>query len=356
MNQHVQKKHSSDMDELNDLLWQRWMSGIWTVDPEARPREPRTQVKPHLWKWDEVYDGMLQARERIDVSRGKNVERRAIRLVNPGLQDTARTTQSMVFTVQILNPGEVAPPHRHSMAALRFILQGKGAYTIVEGEKFIMEAGDLILTPQGTWHEHANEGTEPMIWIDGLDVPLIESLQVVYMEPYEGKGIPLKEHASAASDYGVMRPVAAPETKPSAPLHYRWRDVYPALQRRAEAEPHPFDGVALEYVNPVTGGPTLPTLSCWLQMLRPGQRTQVHRHTSTTLYHAFRGSGTTIVNGEAINWNEGDTFVVPLWSWHEHANNTSSDEAVLFSMHDTPVLNAFGLYREESRGPSHLGL
>ncbi|MCZ6626389.1 MAG: cupin domain-containing protein [Deltaproteobacteria bacterium] len=355
MDQKGSAMQSKDREELDRLLWQRWMSGIWTVDPAERPREPKTKVKPHLWKWDEVYDGLLQARERIDVGRG-SAERRAIRLVNPGLQETVSTTHTMIFTLQILNPGEIAPPHRHSMAALRFILQGKGAYTIVEGEKLVMEPGDLILTPQGTWHEHANEGNEPMIWIDGLDVPLIESLQVVSMEPYEGKGLPPKENRYAASDYGMVRPVAPPKKEVPPPLHYRWRDVYPSLQRRAEVKPHPFDGVALEYVNPLTGGPTLPTLSCWLQMLRPGERTQVHRHTSTTIYHAFRGSGTTIINGEPIHWEKGDTFVVPLWSWHEHANGTNKDEAILFSMHDTPVLKAFGLYREEEQDQSHMGL
>ncbi len=135
MNQKAKTSQTNDREELDRLLWQRWMSGIWTVDPAERPREPKTKVKPHLWKWEEVYDGLLQARERIDISRG-GAERRAIRLVNPGLQETARTTHTMIFTLQILIPGEIAPPHRHSMAALRFILQGKGAYTIVEGESW----------------------------------------------------------------------------------------------------------------------------------------------------------------------------------------------------------------------------
>ena len=349
MEQRTAKTEARDREELDRLLAERWMSGIWTVDPAARPREPKTRVKPHLWKWAEVVDGLLQAGERIDVSRG-SAERRAIRMVNPGLQETKQTTHTMVFTVQILYPGETAPPHRHSMAALRFILQGKGAYTIVEGEKLVMEPGDLILTPQGTWHEHANEGDEPMVWIDGLDVPLIESLQVASMEPYEGTGLPPKENRCTPTDYGMVRPVASTKGGLPTPLHYHWADVYPALQRRCEFEPHPFEGAALEYVNPIIGGPTLPTLSCWLQMLRPGGRTRVHRHTSTTIYHAFRGSGTTVVNGEPIHWEQGDTFVVPLWHWHEHANDSRSDEAVLFSMHDRPVLEAFGLYREEEQG------
>jgi gentisate 1,2-dioxygenase len=120
--------------------------------------------------------------------------------------------------------------------------------------------------------------------------------------------------------------------------------------------PHPYEGYAMEYVSPRTGGPTLPTLSCWIQMLRPGQHTQPHRHTSTVLYHAFRGSGTTVINGQPFLWEKGDSFVVPLWHWHEHANRSADTDAILFSMNDGPVLKPFGLYREDGPGQSHLGL
>jgi gentisate 1,2-dioxygenase len=132
-------------------------------------------------------------------------------------------------------------------------------------------------------------------------------------------------------------------------LHYRWRDTYPSLQRLAKGNGNPYDGIALEYVNPTTGGPTLPTMSCRIQMLRSGEQTKTHRHTSTSIYHAFRGSGTTIINGEPFNWEKGDSFVVPLWSWHEHTNRSSTEEAILFAMHDEPILKAFGLYREEEQ-------
>ena len=122
---------------------------------------------------------------------------------------------------------------------------------------------------------------------------------------------------------------------------WKWADIY--------------DGLAMEYVNPLTGGSTLPTLSCWIQLLKAGQRTQSHRHTSTVLYHAFRGRGTTVIDGQEFHWEQGDNFVVPLWHWHEHANTSASDEAILFSMNDAPVLKPFGLYREETRR-SQLGL
>jgi gentisate 1,2-dioxygenase len=120
--------------------------------------------------------------------------------------------------------------------------------------------------------------------------------------------------------------------------------------------PDPYEGYFIEYKNPLTGGSTLPTLSCGVQLLRPGQRTKSHRHTATVLYHAFRGSGTTVINGQPFHWDRGDSFVVPLWHWHEHANRATGEEAILFSMTDAPVLKPFGLYREQGPGESYLAL
>lgn len=345
------KAESKGTEELDRLLWQKWMSGIWRLSRGERPLDPATSVKPHLWKWADLYDGLLQARERIGIESG-GVERRTIRLVNPGMAETEMTSHTMLCSFQLIQPGEVAPPHRHTMTAIRFILQGKGAYTNVDGRKMVMENGDLILTPQWAWHEHAHEGKEPMIWIDGLDVPLIQALQVISFEPYPGKRIPVKDSPDLSAHYGMTRPVAPAGAEMARPLHYHWRDTYLSLKQLAEKEPHPFEGIALEYVNPLTGGSTLPTLSCWIQMFTPGMRTGAHRHTSTAIYHAFRGSGTTVINGERFDWDKGDTFIVPLWSWHEHANRSAKEEAVLFSMNDAPVLKPFGLYREEGRPAS----
>jgi gentisate 1,2-dioxygenase len=343
------------LEELDQRLAEKWISGIWRIPAGTRPSDPKTKVQPHLWKWADVYEGLLRARDQIKIESG-TAERRTLRLVNPGVKESEMTSHTMLFAFQLIQPGEVAPPHRHTMAAIRFILQGKGAYTNVGGEKMVMEDGDLILTPQWAWHEHAHEGAEPVIWIDGLDVPFIQSLQVISFEPYSDKRMPVQQGVYASSDYGIVRPVTEEKEKPAAPLHYRWRDVYPKLKRLAEGTPHPYEGYALEYVNPLTGGPTLPTLSCWIQLLKPGQRTQSHRHTSTVLYHAFRGRGTSMINGQPFHWEKGDSFVVPLWHWHEHANTSASDDAILFSMNDAPVLQPFGLYREQGPGESHFGL
>lgn len=342
-------KFSAEIEELNDLLRRRWVSGLWNLDHAERQSDPRTRVKPHVWKWHDIYDSLLQAREKISLSGG-SVERRVIRLVNPGMAESDMTSHTLLLSFQLIQPGEVAPAHRHTMAAIRFILRGKGAYTNVDGQKMVMEDGDLILTPQWAWHEHAHEGDEPMVWIDGLDVPFIQSLQAISFQPYREGRLPVNEALDPHAYYGMTRPIGNTDQEHMPLLHYHWRDIYPSLQRLARGAGSPHDGVALEYINPATNGSTLPTLSCWIQMLRAGEKTKTHRHNSTSIYHAFRGSGTTIINNEPFDWEKGDTFIVPLWSWHEHANRSQNEEAILFSMHDLPILKAFGLYREEQRG------
>ena len=340
-----------EIQDLNDLLRGRSLSGIWNLDASERRSDPKTRVKPYLWKWHDIYDSLLQAREKITIASG-SVERRVIRLVNPGLAETEMTSHTLLLSFQLIQPGEVAPAHRHTMAAIRFILQGQGAYTNVDGQRMVMEDGDLILTPQWSWHEHAHEGNEPMIWIDGLDVPFVQALQAISFQPYRDGRLPVNEGIDPATYYGMTRPVGKNGQDHMPLLHYHWCETYPSLQRLARGSGNPYDGVALEYVNPQTGGSTLPTMSCWIQMLRPGEKTKSHRHTSTTIYHAFRGGGTTLINGEPFHWQEGDTFIVPLWSWHEHANSSANEEAILFSMHDVPILKAFGLYREEGQEES----
>jgi gentisate 1,2-dioxygenase len=186
-----------------------------------------------------------------------------------------------------------------------------------------------------------------MVWIDGLDVPFIQALQQISFDPFNQGRLPVNEAIDPAIFHGLTRPVGISTPQLPRVLHYHWRDTYESLKKLTRTTGDPYDGVALDYVNPETGGPTLPTMSCRIQLLRSNERTKSHRHTSTSIYHAFRGSGTTIINGQPFHWQKGDTFIVPLWHWHDHANASSNEEAILFSMNDEPILNAFGLYREE---------
>ena len=205
-----------EIQELNDLLRPRWVSGLWNLDHAERPSDPKTRVTPHLWKWHDIYDSLLQAKEKISVARG-SVERRVIRLVNPGMADTEMTSHTILLSFQLIQPGEVAPGHRHTMSAFRFILQGQGAYTNVDGQKMVMEAGDLILTPQGCWHEHAHEGDQNMVWIDGLDVPFVQALQVISFDPYNQGRLPVNEGLDPATFYGMTRPVGNTRVRGAAP-------------------------------------------------------------------------------------------------------------------------------------------
>jgi gentisate 1,2-dioxygenase len=331
------------------------VEGLWSpasaADMATYSKDPHTTVLPHVWKWQHLYDA-IQTVGNMHGLDGK-AERRVLRLINPAYKDMNNrrqrtTTHTMLMTIQLLKPGEVARDHRHNFAAFRFILKGSGAYTIVDGEKIPMEEGDLVLTPSMTWHGHRN-GAAPVLWLDGLDNPLLFLLQAITWEAFPGGLQPMKNVAEcAAPGVGIVRPIwEKPPEPPKYNLCYRWQDTYATLKRLSDGPGSPFDGVALEYVNP-QGGRTMPTLSCGIQLLRGGEITRTHRHNSSTVYHAFRGSGTTIIDGKKFDWDQGDCFVVPLWSWHSHQNRSNDEEAILFSMSDMPVMEALQLYREEA--------
>jgi gentisate 1,2-dioxygenase len=329
-----------------------WMGGSSEEDKVAYEKDPHTFVLPHVWKWNIIYKHLMRA-GNIRGLEGM-AERRTLRLINPAFaklpsRRRRATTHTVHMSVQLLKPGELASSHRHNFGAFRFIVEGRGAYTVVEGEKFVMEPGDLILNPPMTWHGHGG-GDEPIVWLDGLDYPLLNSLQVITWEPFPGDFQPIKDSSKlTAHRVGMARPVWE---KAAGPLAYKWDETHRTLKSLEASEGSPFDGVMLEYVNPVNGGHTFPTMSCGIQMLRKGEATRTHRHNSSTVYHAFRGSGVTLIDGKKYEWEQGDCFVVPLWSWHSHQNNSKSEEAILFSMNDQPMLEALKLYREEpGEGP-----
>jgi 1-hydroxy-2-naphthoate dioxygenase len=320
------------------------MEGHWR-GAVGLPTEPRGRIQPYIWKWDLVYRQLLRAGELVPLDGREG--RRTLRLLNPG---RGFTTHTIHMSVQLVKPGEIAEAHRHTLAALRFVVQGSGAYTSVESERFPLHAGDLILTPQWTWHDHGNPSDEPIVWLDGLDSPLVSALDAGFFEPYPEATQPVtRPEGWTLEQSGLLRPARHGGTATCPTAFYPWEIVSQQLERRAASdEGSPYDGVVLEYANPFTGGHTLPTIGCWLQLLRPGEQTRRHRHTSSGIYYVVRGSGCTVVQDTRLEWSRGDVFVVPNWSWHSHANRSASEDAVLFSMNDIPVYDAFGLYREQT--------
>ena len=320
------------------------LSGYWSLGMEGLPSEPMTQVQPFLWKWADVYESLVRAGEVISL---ENSERRVVRLVNPGLNERPFSSHTLQASFQYVKPGENARAHRHTPAALRFVVQGHGAYTTVNGQQCVMEPGDLILTPNMSWHDHSNDSPEPMLWLDGLDFPLVTALHQVMQERYPTRRQPIEKSSEEVNTAleGALRHGLPVEDL----FHYRWIDTEKTLraQTRLPNAKSAFDGHLLEYRNPLTGGPTLTTIQCAVQLLDPNDKTQSHRHTSTAIYHVFRGQGASQIGDQRFEWQQGDSFVVPLWQAHYHVNRSSSEEAILFSMSDAPVLKALGLYREE---------
>jgi len=328
------------LEELDSQLEKSQLSGFWRTRVPSHAAEA-----PYLWKWEPLLDGLLKASETIGIDQA---ERRAIRLVSPHLpiQSTSHTLQ---VTFSIVNPGEVAKAHRHNMAAIRFVVQGKGAYTAVDGEKFFMEEGDLILTPNWTWHDHHNESHDPIIWLDGLDGPLIQSFNILFFEDSATPEQPItKQTGESLSRLGFARAPKRDEShRRGVPFRYAWKETHAALRAIGEHDRDPYDGRLLRYVNPATGGYTYPTMSCEVQLFKGKETTRTHRHTTTAIFHVVRGQGRTRVGDGYLEWRQGDTFVVPLWQWHAH-ENLANDEAVLFSINDRPVMDSLQLYREES--------
>ena len=311
-----------------------------------RRGEERPAVVPFLWKWSEVEPLVMRSGEVVTPDR--DVQRRVLRLANPALGHG--TTHTISAALQLLLPGECAPAHRHTPTAIRWILQGEGVYTTVQGDKCYMERGDLVLTPSWTWHDHNSEGDAPMIWLDGLDTPLVHNLHATFFEnypedeqPVTGTGESIQKYAS-----GALRPAWEDTKLPYSQLwHYKWDRTYDALWNLAQVDSSPFDDVAMEYSDPATGGSVLATMACWIQLIRPGIHTRAHRHTTSAVYQVFEGEGYSIIDGQRFDWSPGDLFVVPSWSWHEFGND-SSQEAILFSIQDNPVIKSLALFREEA--------
>jgi gentisate 1,2-dioxygenase len=349
----AEARPNAELHEFYRELETQKLAPLWPVTAQVLPAEPKSKVQPYLWRWSALRALMLRAGELVPLERGG--ERRVLALINPGLAGKLAATHTLWGAVQIVMPGEIAPCHRHTASAIRFIIEGERSYTTVNGDKCEMARGDLILTPNWTWHDHGCESDQPIIWMDGLDLPLVYDLDAVFFEfPPE---LRQATHATNASElkYGAphLQPTwARPAASEPSLLNFKWQPTYDALRRVGEGAASPFDDVCFEYVNPHTGGAVLPTMSCYIQMIRAGVHTRAHRQVNSAVYHVFEGQGHSVIGGVRFDWQRGDFFVVPPWAWHEHVND-SRDEAILFSVQDTPVMQALGLYREAALDENH---
>ncbi len=336
----------SKLQELNQELEEKNLIGFWNIVTEPS-YEPKAPFGTCLWKWEDIATALDHAGDVLDLEQSF---RRFIGFRTPSLK--MGTTHTLLLGAQLVRPGEIAEAHHHTMGAIRFVIRGGGAQTTVNGEPFPMQPGDLITTPGLAWHDHYNGSDKPIIWLDGADGPFIKLLGIGFSKRFtERQQAHVRPVGTSSYELGPARPqwVSNGSVQPP-PYRYRWEDTEKALNALGEKPGDPFDGILLRFVNPLTGGSTLPTMSCEIQMLRPGEETRSHRHTSSAIYHVFKGTGFTVVGDSRHEWQEGDTFTIPFWQWHHHGNNARS-EAVLFVMNDRPVMDAFGFYREETVDP-----
>ncbi|WP_263144952.1 cupin domain-containing protein [Pseudomonas sp. RIT-PI-AD] len=320
-------------------------------DPPLFTREPTSDMQNVHWRWTDLEP--LLERVGAAIAIGSGGQRRTLRLANPGL--AFGTTHTFWGSIQYILPGEVAAAHRHTANAFRFILHGTGCSTTVDGECYEMNEGDLVLTPSMAWHDHVHRGSEPMIWLDVLDISLSRSLQATFFDPYDqGDMQPLDsvpERSYRAFGSGVMGSPRAPYRRGSNPLlAYPRQQAETALELACGLPADPCDDVILEYRNPVEGGPAMKTLGMKLQKIRAGFRGQPRRHTGSKLLCVLRGHGSTLVDGQRYDWAPGDFIAIKPWAWHAHLN-ASGEDALLFQVDDSPALQALGYYREELLSP-----
>ncbi len=307
--------------------------------------QPVTPVEPAIWHYRDVRPHLMRAGELISA---EEATRRVLILENPGLKGQTSITHSLFAGLQLILPGEVAPAHRHTQSALRFIIEGDGAYTAVDGERTTMHPGDFVITPSWTWHDHGNELQAPMVWLDGLDIPIVRLLDASFAEPgaADTQAITRPEGDNAARFANNLLPVDwQPAVKTSPVFNYPYARSRESLEVLSRNEaPDPCHGHKLRYVNPASGDFAMPTIGAFVQLLPEGFATRPYRATDATVFVAVEGSGQTRVGDRVFDWEPHDIFVVPSWVSVSHQ---AAADAVLFSYSDRPVQEKLGLWREQ---------
>jgi gentisate 1,2-dioxygenase len=322
---------------------------LWTITGDLLPPRPQPDAVPWLWPAETMRPLAEQAIRLVPVERGG--ERRVLSLVNPGLGGRPYAAGTLWGAIQCLGPRESAPAHRHTPGAIRFVLEGEGVWTTVDGDACDMGPGDLILTPAWAWHDHVNGGDSTMFWFDGLDLPMIQALDAIFFEPYPDLQQPVKgahntserAYQGAAGRFTPDQVTDRLEPVSSPLLIYRWADTDAELTRIVRETGQ--GAVSIEFTNPETGSSALPTLACGMHRIAAGHATLPVRRTGNAVYVVFRGEGHSVMDGRRFDWRTGDMFVAPSWVPVEHHAATQAD---LFSIGDGPVLRALGIYREEN--------
>ncbi len=343
-------KAGQTLEELEQFLSERNLSG--TGLSRGRPwgsggGPPGGSPTVSHWKWDDIYAGLMASSQLVTVGPGAMV---GMRTVSPQRAQASPITMG----AQILMPGERTQAHRNMKNETRLVWEAPAeAFFVCEYEAFPMRRGDVVISPTWTYHDHWNRGDQPAIWVECFDWGYVGMGEQRTLDEWFPPESPYQEikrpEGYAVSTLGHARRLSDQPVYPLLPMRYPWSETEIALRalQESETEGDPCEGLHLMFASPLDGGPTLPTMAWHVQLLTGRQKTLAHRHNSTTCYQAFEGEGATVVEGEPIEWRKGDLFAIPPWKWHHH-ENTSTNDAILFSADDWPAMTRLGFYKKEA--------
>ena len=337
-------KQSDARQQYYDRIAKDHMTPLWEVLGALVPKQPNSPAQPTLWRYANLRDKVLEAGRLITAEQA---ERRVLILENPGLPGQSAITQSLYAGLQLILPGEVAPAHRHTQSALRLVMDGEGAYTAVDGERTTMRRGDFIITPSWTFHDHGNLGDQPVVWLDGLDIPTVRFYDAGFAEHGQSASQEsVRPEGDALARYGNnMVPVDFYQgaAEPTRVFVYPFERTMESLDKIASGKPDPHLGHKLRFVNPATGASPMPTIGAFAQRLPAGFETRTYRCTDGTVYVCLEGEATVRVGENEWQLQRDDIFVVPSW---QPLKFLAKHHTTLFSYSDRPALQSLGLWRE----------
>ncbi len=352
-------------DVFSKNMFPFWATSTAVEHDEIKQLLGTARAVPFLWRCAEDIEPILH--RAVELVTMDDSERRSLILVNPGLAPKRATVSTMYTAYRLNDANEIMPPHRHSPSAVRFGLKGKGNFTGVDGEDIVFGPGDMVLTPNDTWHNHGTVGNEQALNLSVLDLPLVETLNAVhfehdYKEVENGKLVSKKQQTARFSSdysqrvygYGGLLPRFGNKQKRgagfSSPMFvYRWEMMRELFDRHKDNDGDPHDGLLVEYIDPTSGGPVFKTITFFAQMLRPGQKTLPVKTTSSLLASPFEGKGHSIVDGKRYDWKEFDTLAIPGGAWYEHKNDSDKEPLFLFVASDEPTHKKLALYKKWGR-------
>lgn len=333
-------------NDFYDRLEPENLAALWKVLGELVPTLPTTRAVPAAWSYSKIKPFLMESGKLITAAEA---ERRVLILENPAMPGESRITQTLYAGLQLILPGEVAPAHRHTQNAMRFIMDGDGAFTALNGERAYMSKYDLILTPNMLWHDHCNETDTPMVWLDGLDIPLVQMLDGGFAEHRDDCGAVPEGRPSGDSSlrWGRnLRPVRddAPVAGTNPLFIYPYGEYRESLEvMRRSNNPHPHDAYLMEFTNPINGGAVLSTMSAFARLVPAGFETRPMRSTDGMIHVVVDGTGTLTVDGSDYPLSEGEIVVSPCWA--ERSFKAESD-LVIFSYSDKTTQEKLSLWRE----------